>query len=366
AASGNGLHDQGRVDVPFLNSNTLIHATWGNPALSQQPDYSTNGDVWALSYDAVYHLNEVVTNEGFGIGAHRDAGPSGLHADQNGNDDVAGFLGKAQDFDGDDDLIAAPFATDQSATSPGFTWSAWIRLDSVAMFPENRVFLTGPFSDTVGLNIFNNPFNEYMIDGPGYGPSGLGFNLNEWQHLTLVYSPIQNRIVLYRNGTPGMNYAYTAPFSAPDPWVYFGASPIFGEAFDGRLDEVRLVSVPQEEDMIRATWLNMASNDVFVCYGDVSAPPPIDLVMTKSVNLPSLMEGSNLTYSLVVSNLGPLTAGGVVVTDTLPSFVSFSSSQPAPTTQAGGRVVFQLGDVLPGTEARIQLNASVSASAILP
>jgi uncharacterized repeat protein (TIGR01451 family) len=55
---------------------------------------------------------------------------------------------------------------------------------------------------------------------------------------------------------------------------------------------------------------------------------PADLRMTKEVFPLILTSGSNLTYSLTITNLGPGEAAAVVATDTLPAEVVFEFSTP--------------------------------------
>jgi uncharacterized repeat protein (TIGR01451 family) len=83
-------------------------------------------------------------------------------------------------------------------------------------------------------------------------------------------------------------------------------------------------------------------NDISVCVSD--SPRPV-------------CQGGQLTYSAVVTNTGPSTANGVVVTNWLPSgstFVSAISSQGS-CTYNNGIVTCQLGQLAPATNALITL-----------
>ena len=68
-------------------------------------------------------------------------------------------------------------------------------------------------------------------------------------------------------------------------------------------------------------------------------PSSSDLVIGQTVSPASVNVGSNLTYTIGITNLGPLTAGSVTVTGALPaalSFVSVAGSQGSCGTNSGG------------------------------
>ncbi|MFN8465060.1 MAG: hypothetical protein U0X20_05890 [Caldilineaceae bacterium] len=68
--------------------------------------------------------------------------------------------------------------------------------------------------------------------------------------------------------------------------------------------------------------------------------------------------GSSYFYQILVTNTGPATALGVVVTDTLPAAASFESASPG-CSYAGGRVTCQAGDMLPGSAYSFLINVAV-------
>jgi serine protease len=82
-----------------------------------------------------------------------------------------------------------------------------------------------------------------------------------------------------------------------------------------------------------------------------------DLSLTKSDDPGRLPTGRTLTYTLTVTNAGPDAAGGAVVTDTLPSSVTFGSATSSLGTcsQSGGTVTCTLGSMGIGATATIQI-----------
>jgi uncharacterized repeat protein (TIGR01451 family)/uncharacterized delta-60 repeat protein len=76
-------------------------------------------------------------------------------------------------------------------------------------------------------------------------------------------------------------------------------------------------------------------------------PPSADLALGMLDAPDPVLTGNNLTYTLLLANLGPSTAPGVKVVDTLPPTVSFVSATPANSYSVAGRqVTFNLGSVL--------------------
>jgi uncharacterized repeat protein (TIGR01451 family) len=95
-----------------------------------------------------------------------------------------------------------------------------------------------------------------------------------------------------------------------------------------------------------------------------STPSGADLAITKSASR-TVTSGDQLTYTLTVTNKGPLDATGVTVTDSLPSSVHFNSvastqgtcvrsttTKPAP---KDGTVTCKLGNLANGAKATITI-----------
>ncbi|MHB8499866.1 MAG: C25 family cysteine peptidase [Candidatus Acidiferrales bacterium] len=102
---------------------------------------------------------------------------------------------------------------------------------------------------------------------------------------------------------------------------------------------------------------NSAATTVYV-----ASPTQADVAITKTASPDPVDQGTNLTYTLQVTNNGPAVAQGVVVTDVIPgevSFVSVSTTQGTCTYSAGTTTVScSLGNVSVGGLALITINAS--------
>ncbi|MER7129829.1 DUF11 domain-containing protein [Streptosporangium saharense] len=84
-----------------------------------------------------------------------------------------------------------------------------------------------------------------------------------------------------------------------------------------------------------------------------------DLAIGKTAG--TLNAGGSGTYTITVTNNGPSDDTGVVVTDTLPTGLTFVSSVPAGCTAVGQVVTCPVGALAAGASTNIVLNVAVSA-----
>jgi LPXTG-site transpeptidase (sortase) family protein len=90
----------------------------------------------------------------------------------------------------------------------------------------------------------------------------------------------------------------------------------------------------------------------------VGAAP--DLTITKDDGVVQVTPGEDLTYSIVVSNVGNQHATGVIVTDTLPVGVTFVSTNLGGTyTEADREIIWNLGEMEAGASVTLIVEISV-------
>jgi uncharacterized repeat protein (TIGR01451 family) len=91
------------------------------------------------------------------------------------------------------------------------------------------------------------------------------------------------------------------------------------------------------------------------CQFNVTVLPAADLQASMSADQSSVKTGHDLTYTINVTNAGPDTASGVVVTDPLPAGAMFVSASGSPVTPPGpgGTVTWSVGDLPSGTSVTL-------------
>lgn len=85
-----------------------------------------------------------------------------------------------------------------------------------------------------------------------------------------------------------------------------------------------------------------------------------DLSVVKTKTSADVVAGAQIDYQVVVTNDGPSTATAVVLTDTLPAWVTFVSSSPACVQNPTGTLTFALGTLAPGQVKTIYLTGKVN------
>ena len=92
-----------------------------------------------------------------------------------------------------------------------------------------------------------------------------------------------------------------------------------------------------------------------------NTPAVADLSLSASAVPEPVIVGSNLIYSLTVSNAGPATASGVVVSNPIPANVTFVSATGG-STPAGGSLLVNLGSLAAGATNSVQIVVQLTAA----
>lgn len=85
-----------------------------------------------------------------------------------------------------------------------------------------------------------------------------------------------------------------------------------------------------------------------------------DLALALSVNDPTPNEGSAVTFTLTLTNLGPDAASGIVVRDLLPVGLTYTGSTASQGSYSSGSGLWTVGGLANGASATLALDATVS------
>src|SRR5207244_12194908 len=132
---------------------------------------------------------------------------------------------------------------------------------------------------------------------------------NTWTHLATTYDGATLR--LFVNGVQVSSVAKTGTILTSTNPLQLGGDSIYGQFFQGLIDEVRVYNVALTAAQVQA--------DMNTPIGG-GTPPPSDLTLSKT-HVGSFTQGqAGATYTLTVNNTGSgATSGTVTVTDTLPA-----------------------------------------------
>ena len=87
-----------------------------------------------------------------------------------------------------------------------------------------------------------------------------------------------------------------------------------------------------------------------------------DLAVTKTVNNAAPNEGGRIAYTIMLTNLGPTTATGVTLTDTLPAGLTYSSYGASSGTYSSATGIWTVGTVSVYGYASLTITATVNAA----
>ena len=184
---------------------------------------------------------------------------------------VTGKYGKALSFNGSSSRATVADANALDLTT-GMTLEAWANPTGTSNSwrdliykGDDNYYLSGsstPNSRPAGGGIFNGSYGEV------FGTSALA--ANTWTHVALTYDG--STIRLYVNGVQVSSLAKTGSLRTSTNPLTIGSDPIYGQYFQGLIDEVRVYNVALTQAQIQsdmATPLIPPSGD--------STPPTVSL-----------------------------------------------------------------------------------------
>ena len=191
----------------------------------------------------------------------------------------AGKIGRAIDFDGVNDLVSIPDANSLDLTT-GMTLEAWVQPDTLTSWRE-VILKERPGDLTYSLyanTSSNRPQSDVATTG-GDKSAGITPQLTTgaWTHLAVTYDGANLR--LYKNGALVTTTAAPGALVTSANPLRIGGNTIWGEYFDGRIDEVRVYN--------RALSAAEITTDMTTPVGGGGPPPPDTTPPTVSVSSPA-------------------------------------------------------------------------------
>ncbi len=306
-----------RVQQVNANVNTdYIHLYYNNSSAS---DAQNAAGVWDANFAGVWHLGEIVVNEQTS-GTHTDSTSNNNTGNQDGNDDTVGQIGRAQRFDGNDDLINAGNDNSLDVTN-AVTLEAWVYMDTdpgkgdwfdvIGIDGKMSMYLGGDSDNKTEL------MAQFEIDGKDEDLWKIGdadIDPGAWNHIAITFDGTD--IEGYINGSldwsenvPGTIDTSNNDFIIGD-WKDPTADPV-----DGNIDEVRVSSTNRSADWIEATWLSTVSGSSFTNFGGqegvVDKAAPVVLSHdTADLDNDGFIDAIHLTFSEAIQTRPSLVPTG--------------------------------------------------------
>jgi hypothetical protein len=334
------------VKVPQIDGNSSTDSIWMYYGNATATDAQDPASVWSSDYNAVYHFSE----DPGAIGTVADSSAYGL----NGTNSNAGFdptpffnppSGGVMTFDGTGaeyiDLGSGPFLND-TATA---TLSAWIEPNSLnASFPDQilGVSINGSTNSRAALELTGSAV-RVVADTSDNGGSSVsvvttnptGLTTGAWHHVAAVIDYVGGSISVYVNG------AHVQTFSGLALSQNTGASDsTYGTigtdedpadrnslAFNGYIDEARIVRTAQSADWIKAEYENQRDGSSFSTMQTQETAPAVTGVLSNDTDA----NRDPLTVSEVngsAANVGNAVATSQGGTVTLNADGTFSYTPP--------------------------------------
>lgn len=299
-----------------------------------------------------------------GDGNANDIGDGNNGTPQNGATFGPGMVGEAFSFDGVDDVVAVPDSPNLNFNSASpitiDLWAFRTGTSPVMHLVGKRSGCSGGlFNYQMALNTLSGQGLQF---GSGLGPgnevaTGMDLPLNTWTHLAGTFDGSVFRFYINGQLVATSGAGMLGPTTA-DPFLIGGAGTC--ARFAGLIDEVEIYNRALSTSEIQAIY-NAGGAGKCNCKFATGA----NLAITKTATPDPVMTGSNIGYTITVTNNGPGAAANVVITDNLPAattFVSCSSTGGGVCGGSGNNRTVTFSSLAAGASATINFVANVSCS----
>lgn len=256
------------------SEDTLVYLYYGNPEADEHIPADL-GPVWDNGFEAVWHFGEATVDEQ-AVGNHVDSTGNGHTGSQNGNAASLGQIGRAQHFDGADDLVTVATGDTIELGNASVTISAWVETSNTT--PIGIVVKALPSSHEPNDKLFgiNHETNRLGIDQGWVTYVGGTSTITDgdWHHVVWVQEANANGVneqwrLYVDGGREGDTLANTS--ADPDSHILRIGDGVegsyFANPFAGAIDEVRISSTARSDGWIGTSFNNQADPGVFVSFG---------------------------------------------------------------------------------------------------
>lgn len=262
--------------------------------------------------------------------------------------------------------------------APGSASTATVTATTVSSSPGAGLILDqlsggsvtgGTFTDNAGDGIAIDHSTGVTISGNSIASNGnLGIDLldgsNHSQAAPVLTSaaPSGSSTVITGKLTSTPSHTYTLEYfdnqscdvnGVGEGKTSLGTSTITTDASGHATINVTLPAPSGANDIITATATDQASNETSAFSRCIGA----DLALTLSASPSTVAAGGTLTYTMKVTNNGPIDSTGSTVVDTLPAGVTFVSASPG-CGLASGKVTCNLGALASGASTTLSILAT--------
>jgi hypothetical protein len=256
------------VKVTNITGSSSTDHIWIYYGNLSAPDVQDPVNVWDINYTQVLHLNESVVDDK-SSGIFYDSTSNYFNGSQNGVDDIAGKIGKGQDFDGVNDYILTT-GDEMNVSQYMGTVEAWVKVKdisttlSIFQTEENRNRLLWTEYGEYKAGMYTSALTTEILSG--------GAVNSYWRYLTFSWDINQGRLNFCIDGVLVDSYSgsgwTTNVRTSP---TRYGHNEIPGLSipsrayFKGTMDEIRVSDTVRTLDWVKAQYLSM--NNEFIEYG---------------------------------------------------------------------------------------------------
>ncbi|EFK96964.1 transport protein ExbB2 [sediment metagenome] len=269
------------VKVPKINGNSMsdyITLHYGRYGIA---DRQNNKAVWDSTYAAVYHLNELPIGDSIGIvkdvsNNHNDGTPQ---ASMTAGHSLEGTIGKADEFDGANDLISVPDDATLDITVK-LSISAWVRFDAITASQYGIVSKKGSGTNAWGFFAKKNGDSLQLairLDASNTTVTSTvnaKITLGKWHHVGMIFDNAGDSVVFYADGVK-LGSKVTCNQSPVNTATALEIGAEGGnDWFDGRIDEVQIANVVRSAGWFKFSYENQRP-DKSMQMTDLTALSPI-------------------------------------------------------------------------------------------